>query len=84
MSRLSRRDWIKLVGARGTIGAMPSELWGEGKEEKSSAESENFLVNRKSILEHIRHHDPIWEVAAKSWNQGLLLRNGDLGVNEYE
>jgi len=83
MSKISRRDWIKLVGASGTIGAVPSTLWAEEKREKAPVESGELLIDQSSILKYIRRHDPIWEVAAKTWNQGLLLGNGDLGVNVW-
>jgi len=41
------------------------------------------LIDKTTVLGAISRHDPVWEKAAETWNQGLLLGNGDLGVNVW-
>lgn len=71
---------MRLVGAGGTIGAVPSVHWAQNNKEAISQPRESNDVP-DWILDRIRLHDPIWEVAAKTWSRGMLLGNGDLGVN---
>jgi hypothetical protein len=49
----------------------------------AAAAQEPDLIAPGRVLQTIARHDPVWEKAASTWNEGLLLGNGDLGVNVW-